>query len=92
MLRMAHHAETLGAIPPIMHWRRMSGCSRVNRGRGIGQRRFPRSVSASKGTPPRRSCHTFCPSSSPTQILGLGPIDDQGQAGKAAGVMEILAK
>ena len=59
MLRLRHRAETFGAMTSVMQWRRMSWCSRVNRGRGIGQRRFPRSVSTSKGTPPRRSCHAF---------------------------------
>jgi hypothetical protein len=51
--------QMLGAIQAIMDWRGASICTRVDTGRSIGHRRFPRSVCTSKGTPPRRSCHSF---------------------------------
>jgi hypothetical protein len=56
---VAHHAQLLGARKAIMDWRWASRCTTVSSGRGIGQQRFPRSVSASKGPPPRCSCHSL---------------------------------
>lgn len=59
LLRLRHRLPMRGAIQAIMAWPGASICTRVNAGRGIGQRYLSRSVCTSKGTPPRRSCHSF---------------------------------
>jgi hypothetical protein len=56
---LRHRMPMLGAIQAIMDWRGASICTRVDTGGSIGQRHFPRSVCTSKGTPSRRSCHSF---------------------------------
>jgi hypothetical protein len=56
---LRHRMQRLGAIQAIVDWRGASICTRVDTGRGIGQRHLPRSVCTSKGTPTRRSCHSL---------------------------------
>ena len=85
-LPLSHGVQSFGPIETIMDWRRAAICTSFNSGRGIGQQHFPRSVSASKGTPLRCVCHPFIRRDPLAQyaVLDQPAIEARGCAGHTA--------